>query len=154
MTFDTGGRTMMGLTPTQAVRNVKQHGSRPVAFGANCGMGPAQLVDTIMGLRSGAEDDDVLVAKGNAGLPKMSTDMRVHYDGTPQLMAEYACLVRDAGARIIGGCCGTTPEHLRFMVEALEARPRGEYPSREAVERLLGPVKVVSENRPARRRRR
>jgi len=154
MTFDTVGRTMMGLTPEQAVRNVKQHGSRPLAFGANCGMGPAQLVDTIMGLKAGAEDDDVLVAKGNAGLPTMGNDMRVNYDGTPTVMADYACLVRDAGARIIGGCCGTTPRHLRAMVDALTARPREAFPSREKVERMLGPVTVVTEDTPRRRRRR
>jgi len=155
MTFDTNGRTMMGLTPEEAVRNVKQHGSAPLAFGANCGMGPAQLVDTVMGLARGAEPGDVLVAKGNAGLPKMGTDMQVVYDGTPAVMADYACLARDVGARIIGGCCGTTPEHLQVMVEALATRPRGAPPERETVERLLGPVKVLtgSAGRPRRRRR-
>lgn len=154
MTFDTGGRTMMGLTPEQAVKNVKQHGSRPIAFGANCGMGPAQLVDTIMGLRRGGEDGDVLVAKGNAGLPKMGVDMRVQYDGTPAIMADYACLARDVGARIIGGCCGTTAGHLRAMVEALATRPREACPDHDRIERILGAVKVIKEDRPRRPRRR
>ncbi len=154
MTFDTGGRTMMGLTPEQAVKNVKQHGSRPIAFGANCGMGPAQLIDTILGLRKGAEDGDVIVAKGNAGLPKMGDDMRVKYDGTPQVMADYACLARDVGARIIGGCCGTTADHLRSIVEAVTTRPREDPPDHAKIERLLGPVKVVSNEMPRRRRRR
>ncbi len=154
MTFDTAGRTMMGLTPEQAVRNVKMHGSRPVAFGANCGMGPAQLIDTVMGLKRGAEEGDVIVAKGNAGLPKMGDDMRVKYDGTPEIMARYVCLARDLGARIIGGCCGTTPEHLRAMVEALGSHPRQAPPDHAKIEHLLGPVKVVSEDRPRRRRRR
>ena len=154
MTFDTGGRTMMGLTPEQAVKNVKRHGPRPVAFGANCGMGPAQLIDTLIGLTRGAEPGDVIVAKGNAGLPKMGDDMRVAYDGTPAIMAEYACLARDVGARIIGGCCGTTAEHLRTMVEALATRPREPFPDHEKIERILGPVKVVTDDKPRRRRRR
>ena len=154
MTFDTGGRTMMGLTPEQAVKNVKQHGSAPVAFGANCGMGPAQLVDSLLGFSKGASEGDVLVAKGNAGLPQMGDDMRVKYDGTPEIMADYVCLARDVGARIIGGCCGTTAEHLRIMAEALESRPRGAVPDHAAIERLLGPVKIIKESKPKRRRRR
>lgn len=154
MTFDTVGRTMMGLSPEEAVRNVKKHGSAPVAFGANCGMGPAQLVDTVVGFARGSEDGDVLVAKGNAGLPHMSHDMKVSYDGTPEVMADYACLARDAGVRVIGGCCGTTTEHVRAMVNALQARPREEAPDQAKIERLLGPVKVVTEEKPRRRRRR
>ena len=64
----------------------------------------------------------------------------VPYDGTPALMADYAQLARDAGAKIIGGCCGTTPEHLRAMREALETRPKAsEAPSLELIEAKLGP---------------
>jgi methionine synthase I (cobalamin-dependent) len=154
MTFDTNGRTMMGLTPEQAVRNVKRHGSAPLAFGANCGMGPAQLIDSIIGLARGAEEGDVLVAKGNAGLPKMGTDLHLHYDASPAVMADYACLARDVGARIIGGCCGTTAKHLRSMAEALARRPRGPFPDHDTIEARLGPVKVVTEEGPRRRRRR
>jgi 5-methyltetrahydrofolate--homocysteine methyltransferase len=154
MTFDTNGRTMMGLTPEQAVRNVKRHGSAPLAFGANCGMGPAQLIDSVIGLARGADEGDVLVAKGNAGLPKMGTDLHLHYDADPALMADYACLARDVGARIIGGCCGTTAVHLRAMAEALAERPRGPFPDHATIESRLGPVKVVGDSAPRRRRRR
>lgn len=154
MTFDSGGRTMLGLTPEQAVWNIKQHGSRPLAFGANCGMGPAQLVDTITGLKRGGEAGDVLVAKANAGLPKMGVGMRVQYEGTPEIMAEYACLARDVGARIIGGCCGTTAVHLRAMVDALATRPRETSPDHEKIERILGAVRMITEGRPRRPRRR
>jgi len=154
MTFDTNGRTMMGLTPEQAVINIKQYGALPLAFGANCGMGPAQLIDSIIGIKRGASDDDVIVAKGNAGLPKMGMDLQVHYDTTPQVMADYVCLARDVGARIIGGCCGTSAEHIRAMAEALQTRPRGEAADHATIERLLGPMKVVVENRPRRQRRR
>lgn len=154
MTFDTNGHTMMGLTPEQAVVNVKRHGPMPLAFGANCGMGPAQLIDSIISLKRGADDDDVIVAKGNAGLPKMGMDLHVHYDATPAVMADYVCLARDVGARIIGGCCGTSAEHIRAMADALRTRPRGEPTDYATIERLLGPMKVVTEERPKRRRRR
>ena len=65
------------------------------------------------------EDGNTIIAKGNAGIPKYA-DGKIRYDGTPQLMASYACLARDVGAKIIGGCCGTTPEHLTVMRQALE----------------------------------
>ena len=154
MTFDTSGRTMMGLSPEDAASNIKRHGSAPVAFGANCGMGPAQLIDTVLGLVRGADAGDVVVAKGNAGLPSMDADMHVHYDASPREMADYACLARDAGARIIGGCCGTTHEHLSAMVEALASRARQASPDIARIEALLGPVKIVSEQTPAEQTRR
>ena len=154
MTFDTSGRTMMGLSPEDAAKNVRQHGSAPAAFGANCGMGPAQLIDTILGLVRGSNPDDVVVAKGNAGLPSMDANMHVHYDASPQEMVEYACLARDAGARIIGGCCGTSEEHLRAMAEALAIRPRQPSPDTDRIESLLGPVKLVSDHTSAEQTRR
>lgn len=141
MTFDTGGRTMMGVRPVDAMRQSKNLPARPVAFGANCGIGPAQLLDSVLGLAHGAEPGDVIVAKSNCGLPMMGDDMKVRYDGTPEIMANYARLARNAGARIIGGCCGTTPLHLRAMVDALARSPKGPPPSYEEVERLLGPIR-------------
>ena len=69
--------------------------------------------------------------------------MQVRYDGTPEIMAEYACLARDAGARIIGGCCGTTAPHLAAMRDALERRPRAGVPSHASIESRLGPLKVT-----------
>ena len=53
-------------------------------------------------------------------------------------MADYAVLARDCGATIIGGCCGTTPEHLRHMREALDTRPKGDRPSLETISAALG----------------
>ena len=63
----------------------------------------------------------------------------VHYDGTPELMGRYAVLARDAGARVIGGCCGTGPEHLSLMRRALEQTPPGPRPELAAVSEALGP---------------
>ncbi len=139
MTFDTHGRTMMGLTPEAAMDLRARLAVRPAAFGANCGIGPAQLVQSVLGLAAAAEADDLIVAKGNCGIPQYR-DGLIHYDGSPAVMAEYACLARDAGARIIGGCCGTTPSHLRAMAEALASRPPGPAPELATIEDRLGPL--------------
>lgn len=132
---------MMGIRPCDALIMSKAKNWRPVAFGANCGIGPAQLLDSVIGLVGAADPSDVIVAKGNCGTPTMGADMLPHYDGTPEIMADYACLARDAGARIIGGCCGTTPDHIKAMRSALETRPRGARPGHDEIERCLGPVK-------------
>jgi 5-methyltetrahydrofolate--homocysteine methyltransferase len=146
MTFDTGGRTMMGLKPKDAIELVSSRNWHPVAFGANCGIGPAQLIDTILGLESNNREHHVLVAKGNCGLPGFDDNMRIVYDGTPEIMAAYAIMARDAGARIIGGCCGTAPEHLKAMRVALDSTPRrAQAPTHADIEEKLGPVKVTTD---------
>ena len=135
MSFDTAGRTMMGLTAKDFGALARRFPRQPVAIGANCGTGASDLLRTILGL-AGATDLPI-VAKGNAGIPRY-VDGHIHYNGTPELMADYAVMARDAGARIVGGCCGTGPEHLRAMREALERRPRGEAPDLATVEAALG----------------
>jgi 5-methyltetrahydrofolate--homocysteine methyltransferase len=84
-----------------------------------------------------------VVAKGNCGIPRYEAG-HIHYDGTPALMADYACIALDAGARIIGGCCGTSPEHLAAMRRALEAHERGARPTIETVESRLGAVSALA----------
>lgn len=144
MTFDSGGRTMMGVRPEDAMRRVRTMDARPLAFGANCGVGPAQLMDSVLGLARGAQGQCVIVAKSNCGMPVLDENLRVHYDGTPDVLATYACMARDAGARIIGGCCGTTAEHIRSMVRALAAQPKGPPPSYADIERRLGPLHATT----------
>ncbi|PTE22630.1 methionine synthase I [Cereibacter changlensis JA139] len=136
MSFDTAGRTMMGITSASLVDLVEKLPNPPLAFGANCGVGASDLLRTVLGF-SAQGTERPIIAKGNAGIPKYH-DGHIHYDGTPALMAEYAVMARDAGARIIGGCCGTMPEHLKAMREALETRPRGPRPSLEAVSQAMG----------------
>ena len=136
MSFDTAGRTMMGLTSADLVKKAAKLDKTPRAIGANCGVGASDLLRTVLGFAAaGAEWP--LVAKGNAGIPKYH-DGHIHYDGTPALMADYAELARNCGAKIIGGCCGTTPEHLAAMREALETRPRGERPTLDDITAALG----------------
>lgn len=136
MSFDTAGRTMMGLTSADMVKLVGKLDFPPLAFGANCGTGASDLMRTILGFAAQGPELPI-VAKGNAGIPKYH-DGAIRYDGTPELMAEYAVLARDAGARIIGGCCGTMAEHLRAMRHALDTRPIGERPSLDAITAALG----------------
>ena len=139
MSFDTNGRTMMGVTPAQVARLVHGLTPRPAAYGGNCGTGPAELMAAIVNLRAAAEPGDVLIAKSNCGIPEY-VEGEIVYSGTPELMADYARLALDAGVRIIGGCCGTTPEHIRVMRAALEGHRPGEAPDLDAIVARLGPV--------------
>ncbi|RVV99484.1 betaine--homocysteine S-methyltransferase [Mesobaculum littorinae] len=136
MSFDTAGRTMMGLTSSGLVDLVNKLDTPPLAFGANCGVGASDLLRTVLGFAARGEERP-LIAKGNAGIPKF-VEGHIHYDGTPELMADYAELARNAGARIIGGCCGTTPAHLTEMRRALETRPKGPRPTLEEIAARLG----------------
>jgi 5-methyltetrahydrofolate--homocysteine methyltransferase len=112
---------------------------KPAAFGANCGVGAADLVATIVKLSEAAAPDDVIVAKGNCGIPYYE-EGKIKYNGTPELMADYARIVRDAGARIVGGCCGTSPEHLKSIRRALNEHQPGAKPSAAEIVSRLGPV--------------
>lgn len=143
MSFDTAGRTMMGVTSAQLAALVETLPNPPVAFGANCGVGASDLMRTILGFAASGTERPI-IAKGNAGIPKYH-DGHIHYDGTPELMADYACLARDAGARIIGGCCGTMPQHLKAMRAALESRPKGPRPSVEEISARLGAFSSASD---------
>ena len=143
MSFDTAGRTMMGLTSANLAAKVETLANPPIAFGANCGVGASDLMRTVLGFAAAASPRP-LIAKGNAGIPKYH-DGHIHYDGTPDLMAEYAVLARDAGVRIIGGCCGTMPDHLAAMRAALESRPRGPRPTVEDIQSRLGAFSSASD---------
>ena len=136
MSFDTAGRTMMGLTSVDMVKMVEKLDNPPLGFGANCGVGASDLLRTVLGFAAQGTERPI-IAKGNAGIPKY-VDGHIHYDGTPDLMADYAVLARDAGATIIGGCCGTMPEHLSKMREALETRARAERPTLDQITGKLG----------------
>jgi 5-methyltetrahydrofolate--homocysteine methyltransferase len=115
MTFDTRGRTMMGVKPEQAVEALKAFSV--VALGANCGNGPDEL-ETALEKMHTAGSPVPLIAKANAGLPHMEDGIAV-YDASPDVMADYALRVRDLGADIIGACCGSTPDHIRAIAQAL-----------------------------------
>jgi methionine synthase I (cobalamin-dependent) len=142
MSFDTNGRTMMGLTPAAYAGFASAQEAAPNAIGANCGTGAAELVATVLGMTE-ADGSAVVVAKGNCGIPAWM-DGHIHYDGTPELMADYARLAFDSGAKIIGGCCGTTYEHVRAMRTSLESYSGGTRPTVELVEARLGKVSALA----------
>ncbi|HCQ65396.1 MAG TPA: methionine synthase, partial [Rhodobacteraceae bacterium] len=143
MSFDTAGRTMMGMTSSDMVKMIDELDNPPLAFGANCGTGASDILRTVQGfVAQGTECP--LISKGNAGIPKY-VDGHIHYDGTPELMADYAVMARDSGARIIGGCCGTMPEHLTRMRDALDSRPRAERPTLEQITEALGGFSSASD---------
>jgi len=175
LSIDTNGRTMMGLTPAEAVALQKELSPTPLACGANCGIGAAELVAAIVNMSKAAEQcgsSPIIVAKANCGIPEY-VEGKIVYNGTPELMADYACLAYDAGATIIGGCCGTTPEHIYRMREALERHQRGSTPPVNVITERLGEVSTgaraqlrgemsvqagasgaIASRRPSRRRRR
>ena len=115
MSFDTHGRTMMGISPQGAVQELKQLDIQ--LLGANCGTGSDELIVAVKEIK--AENPALpIIAKANAGIPEVvGTD--VVYKGSPELMADYALDVWKAGAVLIGGCCGSTPAHIKAMAETL-----------------------------------
>ncbi len=142
MSFDTNGRTMMGITPTAFGALASSLSHQPVAIGANCGVGASELIATVLGITA-ARPDAHVVAKGNCGVPQYH-DGHIHYSGTVELMADYARIALDSGARIIGGCCGTSPEHLASMRKALEGHTKGAKPTIAFVEEKLGAVSELA----------
>ena len=137
LSFDTNGRTMMSLTPAELAGIARER--HLAACGSNCGVGPAELVASILNLSTAADPGMVLVAKANCGIPQY-VNGAIRYNGTPELMARYVDLAIDSGARIIGGCCGTSPEHLAAMRKALDAHVAGPRPDAAALESVLGQI--------------
>ncbi|MDG2336295.1 MAG: betaine--homocysteine S-methyltransferase [Myxococcota bacterium] len=152
MTFDTKGHTMMGDSPEEAARFVQTLPTPLVAYGANCGVGPATLIDAVRGLGRGAAEGDVIIAKGNCGIPEM-IDGKVVFRGDEEIMATYARFARDAGARIIGGCCGTSAKHLAAIAQSLDGYKPGPPPDDAAIEAALGLIER-SEGKKKRRKTR
>ena len=91
-------------------------------IGANCGNGPAEIERIMTEMSQAKPEGVVLMAKSNAGMPRWKDD-RITYGGTPEVMADYARRMRELGVRIIGGCCGSTPEHIAAMRAALDQGP-------------------------------
>lgn len=138
--FDTAGRTMMGLAPRDIHSVVDGLPEQPVAVGANCGVGASDILASLLDM-SAAKPDAIIVVKGNCGIPEFQ-GTEIVYSGTPELMAKYACMAFDAGASIIGGCCGTSCEHLRAMREALDHYVRGaERPDVSEIVTYIGPLR-------------
>jgi methionine synthase I (cobalamin-dependent) len=156
--FDTAGRTMMGLRPTELIDVFAELPVRPLAVGANCGVGASDLLLAIQQMR---HVEAVIIAKSNCGVPQFK-GAEIEYTGNPELMGHYATLAVDSGAKIVGGCCGTSPEHLAEMRRQLDRYQPGKLPSLDEIVAKTGPLTntisvdpdPTAETPPRRRRRR
>ena len=151
--FDTAGRTMMGLPPSQLPVMAAAMDPPPTAVGANCGVGATDLLFSLLDMTEPATTGLpalAFVAKANCGVPRVSGD-EVVYTGTPETMAAYVAKAVDAGASIIGGCCGTTPEHLAAMRAALDTHERGARPTLQDIVAATGELvnPIAGEKSPA-----
>ena len=138
--FDTAGKTMMGLHP-RSIHDVGMTMSEaPVAVGANCGVGASDILSSLMDMH-GAAPERAVIVKGNCGIPEFQGE-KIVYSGTPELMADYLRLAVDGGATIIGGCCGTSCEHLAAMRVALDNHKTPLEPlTIERITTLIGPLR-------------
>lgn len=121
MVFDKGPRgyfTMMGVTPERAVKELHDAGAHVV--GSNCGNGVVQMLDIARRMR--AATDAPLLIHSNAGIPRI-VDGKIIYTETPEVMVPYFLEMKDIGINIIGGCCGTGPDHIRALAHALHGEP-------------------------------
>ena len=137
--FDTAGRTMMGLLPKDIHGVADGLASAPLAVGANCGVGASDILASLLDMTE-AKPEATVIVKGNCGIPEFRGS-EIHYSGTPTLMADYARLAIDAGAKIVGGCCGTSFEHLAAMRKAIDSHARTERPTVATVIERIGPMR-------------
>lgn len=113
MTFEADGRSLYGTDAVTAALTLESLGAD--AVGANCSTGPDQMTDLI---RAMAEQVNIpIIAKPNAGLPALNEAGNTVYDMGPEVFGSEMLGLLDAGAALLGGCCGTTPEHIRILVQ-------------------------------------
>jgi 5-methyltetrahydrofolate--homocysteine methyltransferase len=117
MSFDMHGRTMMGIRPEEAVRELWD--MDVLAVGVNCGRTLDENLVAVTAMRR-AMPEATLIAKPNAGLPRMEGTVEAVYDVTPEIMADYARKFGAVGVKMLGGCCGSTPDHISAIKEALK----------------------------------
>ena len=144
LSFDTAGRTMMGILPENLPNVFEGLAVQPIAMGANCGVGASDILLSVLAM-SGAEPNNVYISKGNCGVPHFH-GTEIVYSGTTEVMAAYASLAVNAGARIVGGCCGTSPAHLAAMRYSLDNSPAGERPTLDEIVAATGPLTNAAPN--------
>ena len=135
MSFDTAGKTMMGISPADLALRAKNLNLS--GFGANCGGGAPDLLATINGISRNVDSESVVISKANCGIPEFHNG-KILYSGTEKLMAEYVQIAMDSGAKIIGGCCGTSCEHVRAMRKAMDEHVITSPPTLAEIENRVG----------------
>ena len=141
MTFGVDARTQYGHTPELVVRALTQAGANVV--GVNCGVGPQPTLEVLEQVVAAAGGVPV-AAMPNAGLPQY-VDGRFVYLASPEYFAEFAVRAFEAGVRIVGGCCGTTPAHIRAMRDRIESHLPAEKLAPGAEIHVLEPSPVAEE---------
>jgi len=144
--FDTAGRTMMGLLPKDIHAVADGLAAAPLGVGANCGVGASDILASLLDMTA-AKPEATVIVKGNCGIPEFRGS-EIHYSGTPELMSDYVRLAVDAGAKIVGGCCGTSFAHLAAMRQALDTHRKEQRPTLETIVERIGPLrnKAASDN--------
>ena len=139
MSFDTAGKTMMGITPSNLAKRSKDLNLS--GFGANCGIGAPDLLATINDISKNVDPGTVVISKANCGIPEF-VDGSIIYSGTEELMSQYVQIAMNSGAKIIGGCCGTSFDHVRAMRKAMDRHSVSPPPTLQEIEEKVG---VMSE---------
>ncbi len=145
MTYSEEGTTFEGTRPRDAAEKLKDRG--PQVIGANCTIGPQLLLPVLRELA--AVNGIQLSAMPNAGFPKRVGDRIVYPRASPEYFARFAREAAALGVRILGGCCGTTPDHIRAMVEALRQLRPAELRPPSARERARAAAPERGENHTA-----
>jgi 5-methyltetrahydrofolate--homocysteine methyltransferase len=117
MSFDMHGRTMMGVRPEDAVKEL--WAMDVLAVGVNCGRTLGENLQALTAMRAAAPEV-TLIAKPNAGLPRLEKGGEVVYDVTPEVMAEYALKFAEQHIKMLGGCCGSNPSHITALKQTLK----------------------------------
>ena len=150
--FDTNGRTMMGISPAEFVEICLEMDVQPIAVGSNCGVGPAQTVAATLEMSNAYPNMFHYVAKANCGIPVWE-GTQIRYTATPEQMFVYAQIARSTGATIIGGCCGTKYEHVQEMRSGLDRYRPLKKPTMTDIEEKLGEVFDTTPVKSTRKRR-
>ena len=132
----------LGVSPGDAAQFIQALPSEIAAFGVNCGIGPAEAILSLTQMAEACEGTPVLIAKANCGVPEF-VDGEFQFTGTPTLMADYARLARDSGARIIGGCCGSSWLHMAAVRRALDAHSPETRPDPVRIAERLGRLSLA-----------
>jgi 5-methyltetrahydrofolate--homocysteine methyltransferase len=119
MTFDPDGngefRTMMGISPSEMVKELTEAGAQVI--GSNCGNGIREMTTVLSAIRK-ADPAIPVIIQANAGLPEL-VEGKTLFRESPEMMASFVPILLENKVNIIGGCCGTTPEHIKAVVKAV-----------------------------------
>ncbi len=137
MTYEEGGRTLNGTDPQSALVTLENLGAD--AVGCNCSTGPEGMIPYIEAMKPYARVP--LVAKPNAGMPRLVNNMTV-FDMEPKTFASFGKAFLKAGVNILGGCCGTRPDHIRALASVLEGK-RPKPPRKRHISALSSPRKSL-----------